>query len=213
MRIEHTALLHPRLRGTWLLAAIALAACIVITIGATYLLQRAQSTQRSQDSQLRSLLGNVLELRSQLDESVRAKPVSRALDQRGFFKSEDRHVLVERLVSLKEKHGIESANMAVSNQANGLLQETPGLSQLKVGVSLLELELTAAREGPLLAYIQQLPTQLPGVLRTTRCKLDRSVEDSKRLSLTSGAQNGRKTKLTCEFEWITAKDGTEAARR
>ncbi len=196
-----SALAHRRLRGAWLVLAVAITAAAAFIAFGHWLEGRSKENRRTAETTLRKVRSDVVDFRARQENSAASKQVFAALAMRGTFKEEDRQTLVERIAALKEKHGIVRAAFTLSQQAAAPYVDQAAIQNIKPRVSRLAIETTAIHEGRLLEFAQALPAQVPGLLRPQRCEFAK-ISGTSRLGL--GA-NGAEVSLNCVYEWITVQ--------
>jgi hypothetical protein len=192
---------HSRLRLVW--GAVVLLLCVAagaIALGIWWK-ERNEQALKQAEIELRNRRSALSQAQLQAQMNEQATGVYLALKARGFFAAEDRQTIIERLSALKEKHELNSLRIVLARQAPVQLSAASPLQTLKPYASRFSFVATAAHEGKLLRFIEELPTQVAGVLRPQRCEIAQVTDDAAVI-----AASQRAVQMTCQFELFTARE-------
>lgn len=183
-----------RLRASWLLLAVSIAATASIAVASHLYREKDKRDVRTGDTQLREARSRLEAARRERDNLEASQELFRDLTVRGILNEERRIEMVELIAELRNRFGILSLEYEIDPQ-----RPLPGAAFAAVDVlaSRVKFRLRAVHEGDSLAFLDELG-RARGIYPVQRCAL-RRLDEAGAAGLTA------RVEVECQFEWITVR--------
>ena len=188
-----------KLRGSWILLALALACAVALGIGGKLYLEHEKRTRLTSTQRLDQARARLETARRERDNLRESADIFRTLVDRGILQGERRLDMVELINGLRSKEQLFALDYEIAPQRPLQLPGGRAYPAVDILSSRVKLRMRALHEGDVLGFVEGLATSRQGFFPVDRCAM-RRIE-----SATPDAIAPR-VEAECAFEWITLKD-------
>lgn len=194
-----------RLRTSWILFALSLAAAAAIGFGSHWYIEREQREHSASGRKLQEARARLESARRERDNQIESAEVFRTLVDRGMLQAERRIDMVELVADIKARSNIASMDYEIAPQRVLPLPGGRSFASVDVLGSRVKLKLAALHEGDLFSFLDALSRTTAGFYPVDRCTF-------KRVSEIDPSGRRPRVEAECALEWITLKEKARAGR-
>lgn len=188
-----------KLRGSWALLAVAIAAAIGLGIGGKLYLDHQARERLSSGKRLEQARARLETARRERDNLRESADIFRTLVDRGLLQGERRLDMVELVNGLRAHHQLFALDYEIAPQRPLALAGGRVFPAVDVLASRVKLRMRALHEGDVLGFVEALAASRQGFFPLDRCAL-RRVEPPAPDALQP------RVEAECSFEWITLRE-------
>jgi len=189
-----------RIKGSVALLIIVAAAGAAGVYWTLQQLQAQRAASKSAEAKVAEARSRVSRVQLEKQELAIHYPEYQALMSRGVVGQDRRLEWIETVESLGRKHGLFSLSYTLGGQA---AFQDPAAEEVRAGFEAfenpLDLELTVLHEEQLLAFLQDLRSQIQGLMVLERCRVERAGPARE-------LRFGPQLKATCDIRLINLRE-------
>jgi hypothetical protein len=188
-----------KLRGSWALLVLAIAASAGLALGGKWYLEHEKRSRQSSAQRLEQARSKLETARRERDNLRESADIFRALVDRGLLQGERRLDMVELMNGLRSQHQIFALDYDIAPQRP--LQFAGGrvFPAVDVLASRVRLRMRALHEGDVLGFVEALAASRQGFFPLDRCAM-------RRIDSSSPDAIQPRVEAECAFEWVTLKE-------
>lgn len=188
-----------KLRGSWALLVLAIAASAGLALGGKWFLEHEKRSRQSSAQRLEQARSKLETARRERDNLRESADIFRALVDRGLLQGERRLDMVELMNGLRAQHQIFALDYDIAPQRP--LQFAGGrvFPAVDVLASRVRLRMRALHEGDVLGFVEALAASRQGFFPLDRCAM-------RRIDSSSADAIQPRVEAECAFEWVTLKE-------
>jgi len=192
-----------RLRASWILLALSVAAAATIGAGGQWYLGKEQRDAVASKQRLQEARGRLEGARRERDSLAASAELFRGLQARGILGDERRLELIELVAQLRNRFGIVGLDYEIAPQ-----RPLPGtaLGAVDVLSSRVKFKLRALHEGDVLGFLDALAHAPRGLYPVDRCAIRRLEQAS------ADDYWSARVEADCQIEWITVMEKNRGPR-